>query len=281
VKRIWIFSLVPLILGLAFITCGNENKEEGKAVAKVNDQVLTEEDIERDIPFESKQRVTLDQRRDYVRRWVRNQLLYQEALRRKIDQEGDVKHGMEQIIKDFVVASFVEREFADSFLITPEEIKKHYQENKDEFIREEDEIRASHILLKTKEEAELVRSRLTLGENFTKLVKELSLDPDTKFRGGDLGYFTRLMGYPAIAEAAFNLKVGHFSKVIETEWGFHVIKVTDKKKKGTVRELWQVENYIANILSSQKRKEIIDRYIEKLKGKYKIEKYGWAAEDTT
>lgn len=276
-KRIWILCLIPLILGLAYC----EGGDEGKVVAKVNKRVLTEEDIEIDIPAESKGKVTLDQRREYVRRWIRNELLYQEARKSGIEQEKDMKLKMEQIIKDFVVTNFIEREFADSFLVSSERIDQYYQENKERFVREEDEIRASHILLKTKKDADLVKTRLVLGADFGRLAAELSLDPDTKFKGGDLGYFTKEMVHPKIAEATFELKVGHLSRVIETEWGFHVLKVTDKKKKGSIREVWEVGNFIANIISNQKRKEVIDRYIEKLEGEYKIEKYGWAAEDTT
>ena len=276
-KGISILCLVPLVLGLAYCQRGNE----GNLVAKVNKRVLTEEDIQGEIPAESKGQVTLQQKREYVKRWIRNELLYQEAQKSKIDQEKDIKHRMEQIIKDFVVTNFLEREFADSFSVSPEEIKEYYQENKEKFVREEDEVRASHILFKTQEEADLAKTKLVFGADFGRLAAEQSLDPDTKFRGGDLGYFTREMMHPAITEATLELKIGHFSKVIETEWGFHVIKVTDKKKKGSIRELWQVENLIVNILSNQKRKEVVSRYIEKLEGKYEIEKYGWAAEDTT
>jgi len=207
--------------------------------------------------------------------------LYQEAKKSRIDQEKDIKYRMEQTIKDLVVTSFLEREFADSFSVSPEEIKKYYQENRESFTREEDEVRTSHILVKTRKDAEMVRTKLTLGTDFGRLAAEESLDPDTKFRGGDLGYFTQVMVHPAIAEAAFKLEVGRHSQVIETEWGFHVIKVTDKKKKGSVRELWEIENLIVNILSNQKRKEVVGRYIEKLQGKYNIEKLGWASEDTT
>lgn len=278
-KRIWTFGLVFLILSLTFINC--EQTKEGKVVAKVNNQVLTEEDIEREIPPESRERVTIDQRREYVGRWIRNELLYQEALKSKIDQEKVMKQKMEQIIKDFVVTNFLEREFADSFSVSPEETNEYYEENKGNFVREEDEVRASHILLKTRNEAEELRSRLALGQRFGKLASELSLDPETRFRGGDLGYFTKVMVHPRIAEIVSKLKVGNFSKVVETEWGFHVIKLTDKKKKGTIRRLWEVENLIINILSSQKRKNVVGRYIKELEGRYKIEKYGWAAEDTT
>ena len=89
------------------------------------------------------------------------------------------------------------------------------------------------------------------------------------------------MAHPAIAEAAFKLEVGRFSMPIQTEWGFHVVKVTDKRTKGSTRELWEMENLITNLLSNQKRKEVVDRYIESLKEKHTIRKYDWAAEDTT
>jgi parvulin-like peptidyl-prolyl isomerase len=135
--------------------------------------------------------------------------------------------------------------------------------------------------VKTREDAEMVRTKLVFRADFGRLARETSLDPDTKFRGGDLGYFTRLMMLPEISDAAFKLNVGNISKPIETEWGFHVLKITDKKEKGSIRELWEVESLIANILSGQKRKEVVDRYIQKLEEKHKVVKYNWAVEDTT
>ncbi|MGB2697097.1 MAG: peptidylprolyl isomerase [Candidatus Zixiibacteriota bacterium] len=278
-KRILIFSLIPLICGFVLMNC--EKGKEGKVVTKVNNRVLTEEDIEKEIPPESEGKVTLDQKREYVRRWIRNELLYQEAKKRGIDRQEDIKWKIEQITKDFVVTNFLEKELADSILVSPEEIKEYYEGNEEKFVREEDEVRASQIIVKTIDEAEMLRTKLVFRADFAGLAQEVSLDPETKFRGGDLGYFTKSMILPEIAEVVFKLGVGHLSKPIETEWGFHVIKVTDKKKKGSIRELWEVENLIANFLSGQERKEMVDRYIQNLEGKYKIEKYDWAIEDTT
>ena len=280
-RNIWILSLLLLILSLGLSNCEMEKEKVGQVVAKVNNRPLTEGDIEKEIPTEAKEKVTLDQKREYVRRWIRNELLYQEAQKSGIDQQEDVKRKIEQITKDFVVTNFLEKELADSFLISPEEINKYYEANKEKFVREEDEIRASHILVKTREDAEMVRTKLVFLADFARLAREESLDPDTKFRGGDLGYFTRYMLRPELAEAAFRLNVGNISMPIETEWGFHVIKVTGKKNKGSIRELWEVEDLIVNILSGQKRKEVVDRYIQKLEKKYKVIKYDWAIEDTT
>ncbi len=280
-RNIWIFSLPLLILSLALSNCERGKENVGEVVAEVNNRILTEGDIEKEIPTEAKEKVTLDQKREYVRRWIRNELLYQEAQKSGIDQQEDIKRKIEQIAKDLVVTSFLEKEFADSFLVSPEEIKKYYEENKEKFVRDEDEIRASHILVKTRKDAEMVRTKLVFQADFARLAREESLDPDTKFRGGDLGYFTRSMLRSELAQAAFKLNVGNISKPIETEWGFHVIKVTDKKNKGSIRELWEVENLIVNILSGQKRKAVVDRYIQKLEKEYKVIKYDWAVEDTT
>ena len=265
-KHFWIFNLLFLVLSFALLSC--EGEKQGNVIARVNNQKLTQEDIEKEIPPETKEKVTLGQKREYVRRWIINELLYQEAKKSGIDQQEDIKRKIEQITKDFVVTNFLEKEFADSFLVPPEEIKKYYQENKEKFLREEDEIRASHILLKTREDAEMVRTKLVFRADFSRLARETSLDPETKFRGGDLGYFTRSMMRPEISDAAFKLNVGNISKPIETEWGFHVLKITDKKEKGSIRELWEVESLIANILSGQKRKEVVDRYIQKLEEKH-------------
>ncbi len=90
------------------------------------------------------------------------------------------------------------------------------------------EIRASHILVKTENDAKVILSRIQKGESFAKLAEEFSMD-SSKRRGGDLGYFGRGRMVRAFENAAFALEKGQVSQPVKTEFGWHLIKVTDKK----------------------------------------------------
>jgi peptidyl-prolyl cis-trans isomerase C len=93
----------------------------------------------------------------------------------------------------------------------------------------EEEIHALHILVPTEDEAKKVEERLKKGEEFGKLADELSKDPGSK--GGDLGWFTKDRMVPEFAEVAFKTKPGDVSDPVKTQFGWHVIKVLDKRQK--------------------------------------------------
>lgn len=111
-----------------------------------------------------------------------------------------------------------------------ETIRAYYEENRDQFATSPEQVRASHILLSTKEKAEEVLEDLNNGADFAELAKYESEDEATRDKGGDLGYFERGEMHQEFEDAAFSLEVGETSDIVETESGFHIIRVTDKKE---------------------------------------------------
>lgn len=90
------------------------------------------------------------------------------------------------------------------------------------------QVRASHILVDTKAQAQGLKNRIEGGEDFSQIAKQFSKCPSGQ-RGGDLGYFGRGQMVPEFETAAFNLPKGEISEPVETDFGWHIIKVTDKK----------------------------------------------------
>lgn len=112
--------------------------------------------------------------------------------------------------------------------VTDEQIKKDYDENPS-YYKEPAQVKASHILVRTKEEAKAVLDELKKGADFAQLAKTKSIDPGSAELGGDLGYFSSGQMTEAFEKAAFALSVGQLSGVVESEYGYHVILCTDKK----------------------------------------------------
>jgi len=96
---------------------------------------------------------------------------------------------------------------------------------------DEEEVRARHILVPTEDEAKAVLAELKKGANFEELAKAKSKDPGAAAQGGDLGYFTKDQMVPEFAEAAFKLQKGQISEPVKSQFGWHVIRVEDKRKK--------------------------------------------------
>lgn len=153
--------------------------------------------------------------------------------------------------------------------VTDEELQQYYNENK-EMLSTPEQVKASHILVSTREESEALLAQLKAGADFAQLAKEKSIDPGSKDSGGDLDYFTRGRMVQAFEDAAFSLAIGSLSDVVQTEHGFHIIKVTDKKEK-TTPTYEEKKSDIRETLITQKIQELAGPWMEELAGKANIQ----------
>jgi len=110
------------------------------------------------------------------------------------------------------------------------EVSEEAAPDDDSAVAEVTEVRASHILVVTEKEAKQVKARLDRGEDFAEVAKEVSKCPSAA-RGGDLGFFGRGAMVPEFEKAAFALEVGEVSGPVKTQFGWHIIMVTDKKSE--------------------------------------------------
>lgn len=139
--------------------------------------------------------------------------------------------------------------------VTPDDVKARY-EKEIAAITPEDEIRARHILVKTEEEAKAIIKDLDAGKDFIEIAKEKSTDPN-KSEGGDLGYFGKGRMVPEFEAAAFALEKGAYSKEpVKTQFGFHVIKIEDKRKQQPPA-LDQVEPQVRQLVMRDKYLELL------------------------
>jgi peptidyl-prolyl cis-trans isomerase C len=185
------------------------------------------------------------------------------------------------IRKDIVINNLVDKEVGSKIVVTDDEVKKFYDENIDKF-KQGETIRASHILCgvepkataeekkKAKEKAEALLKEIKTGKDFAELAKTNSTCPSSA-QGGDLGFFGKGQMVPSFEAAAFALKPGEVSNVVETQFGYHIIKVTEKKAAGAT-PLSDVKDKIKDYLKNTKMQKAVGDYIEQLKGKAKIEK---------
>lgn len=139
--------------------------------------------------------------------------------------------------------------------VTEEQIKAAYDVEAAK-VAQTERIRARHILLGTEKEAKDILDRLAKGEKFEDLAKKYSLD-GSKDYGGDLGYFTAPEMVPEFSKAAFALKAGETSQPVKTDFGWHIIRLEDRKM-GAAQPYDQVKSAIRNVLLRKKVQEIMD-----------------------
>ncbi|MEO5822602.1 MAG: peptidylprolyl isomerase [Vicinamibacteraceae bacterium] len=183
--------------------------------------------------------------------------------------------------RDLVNAKTIEAEVAPKLAVTDQDLDAFYKSNPDQF-KEPETVRASHILVgvakdaappakdAAKAEAEGLLKRAKSGEDFAALAKQYSKDSVSAAVGGDLNYFPKGQMVPAFDAAAFAMKPGEISPLIETEFGFHIIKLTDRRI-GRVVPLAEVKDRLTEFLKQRKQQELVQQYLLSLKSKYRVE----------
>jgi len=175
---------------------------------------------------------------------------------------------------------WMETQLGDKTEVTDEEAKKFYDENQKEF-EEPETVKASHILIlvgkddpedvvKAKLEAAKKAAARTKKEDFAKVAKEVSEEPGAAESGGDLGYFPKDRMVPEFADAAFSQKVGTVSEPVRTQFGWHVIKVTDKKPAGTV-PYDEVKKQLVAYLKTDKQRKAVQEMLKTMRDSAKVE----------
>lgn len=165
----------------------------------------------------------------------------------------------------------VEGLLKDDISVTEESLLAYFEEHKAEFSQEE-EVRASHILLNSMEEAEEVKGLLDEGQDFATLAQEKSADEGTAPVGGDLGFFRRGVMAKEFEEVAFSLSPGEVSDVVETTFGYHIIRV-DEVREAADPNFEESRDTIYDILFGEALNEKAQEWLAGLKAKARIENY--------
>lgn len=202
-----------------------------------------------------------------VNELVHQELFLSEALANKMDEDNEFKEQLAfeklQLLKQYAVKKCLSEASVDD-----EELRAHYEANKEEFQKPE-RVKASHILVDSKEKAMVVLEEIQKGTSFEEAASQYSSCP-SKERGGDLGFFGRGQMVPEFEEAAFNMNIGEISEPVETQFGYHLIKL-DEKEDGGVFELDEISFDLMKDLTMKKQSELYSAKVETLKGQFKVE----------
>lgn len=250
---------------------------KGQVIQKmVGDELLYQEAVKKGFTIDEK---SVDNEMIRIKRQFKDEKQYQAQLKASGHTEDNLRN---QIHRQASISQLIKKEIVPQINIKPEDAKKYYEENKDKFRRPE-RVRARHILMKTEKgdsEEKKAEARKTLrelqkrilaGEDFGALAKEYSQGPSSS-NGGDLGYFTKGRMVKSFEEAAFKLAPNEVSDIVETQFGYHLIKVLDHQAENSP-PFEEVQQKITSMLFNQQVQKSLEPYVLNLREKAKVQIY--------
>lgn len=206
---------------------------EDRVIARVNGKAITEADMRLadaevgndlgSLPDPTKRRVLLE----FL---IENELFATAAEGEKMGSGSDFDERMQYWRRRALRDVYFDKMVKDS--VSDAEAKKFYDAQVGT-IKPEEEVSARHILVESKEKAREIYEKIVHGADFAQLAKEHSKDPGSKDQGGALGFFTRGQMVPQFEEAAFSLKQGEVGHPFETQFGWHIVKVDERRQRAT------------------------------------------------
>ncbi len=274
-RPFWSTILLLAILGAICWGCGKKEVGEEKVLARIGDEVITlkdfEEEIDRMPPHMRRRMARVEEKRKQLDRMIESKLMLQEAERQGIADDPTINNQVENYRSRLVAQQLLGSVKKGVAPVTDEDIKEEYENNR-AFYQTRKQIKASHILLKDEAEAQKVLKKAKApGGNFAALAKEYSQDRATKDRGGDLGYFSPGRMVRQFEEAAFALeKPGDISDIVKSPFGYHIIKLEDKKA-AEPKTLAQVQGEIRRKLTSERQNAAQEAFLEEIKSRTRVE----------
>lgn len=233
-----------------------QNAAADEVVARVNGVEITQAELEiaAQDPLLPLGQMPEEQRREVLIAYLIDlELGARAAEEAAVAEDPEFARQLEYSRRKLLLDALLERRVAEA---VTEEAKRALYDETVAGIEPENEVRARHILVETREEAEEAIARLEAGEDFAALAGELSQDPGSGPRGGDLGFFARDRMVGPFAEAAFALEPGSVSEPVQTQFGWHVIRVEERRER-PVPSFEQMSPQLEAFLARRAQQELI------------------------
>jgi peptidyl-prolyl cis-trans isomerase C len=245
------------------------------AVATVDGQTVTRKELDEAItrlPEQYKSLAdTVQGRKQVLDNLILTKLLYARARAQGTPNDPGVKAQVQAYAEQAAIMAMIQQVADKAGASLPEgDLRAYYDANKDKFLKSQEQVRASHILVETEAQAKQLRDEIVAGKDFAEAAKASSKDEGSAERGGDLGFFSKNRMVPEFAEAAFGLeKPGDLSPVVKTQFGYHIIKL-EEKKPAEQAAFDEVKDRIAEQLKEERQQQAVERYVEDVRAKAKI-----------
>lgn len=262
--------VIPLLMITAGFTCDTEKEipepiDTRDMVARVNDSVLSREELDNDLPDFFEEVYSPGEKGEYIEQWVESELLYQRALREGLQQDEEIQRKITQFRRMLLEQEILRRYLDGKIEVSDEEISHYYTANGEEFIRDEDEYRINKLVFQTEEVAREIVGELSVApEQYDDLIASGAYEGLVTV--SDLGFYPRSELPESFGNQMKDFEIGKVSQQIVSAPGtWYVLRAVEFRQKGSMRDLSEVEDQIRNILQQTKSEEAKRLWLEELK----------------
>jgi len=263
---------LPVIVAGCFSSKDSDMKDE-RIFATVNEEYLTESGLKAIIPGEIFENFSDEHKKEIVKEWVNNELIYQEAIRRDIDKDPDISRILVNSKRNLLCNELLERIYSNLPVPEDEELEMYYDKHKNYFILHDNEFKIRYALFDNRKDAQDFYRAVKKGGSFSDLAKEGSKDPSFQV-GGDIGIINEEIVEPEIWSAIENtyiklglIKISDPFSVID---GWACLIVDEVYKKGTVKPFKAVREQVNDMYTIEKREEARSAFVQELASSAKI-----------
>jgi len=277
--------IVSLLLVMVFIH-GNVSAKDDDVVAKIGDRKITISEFNKMLGYlDSEKQKVIEKnpqlKENILQQYIQGIVISKLAKKKGFDKNPELKEQLELLKDNIIAIEYLKKEVTNKVEVSEEDVKAYYESHKDEF-KTPEMVRSRHILIKTdpsasdndkkkaKEKAEEILKKIKAGEDFAKLASDVSDDTGSKPKGGELGFFPKGRMVKSFEDAAFSLKPGEVSGIVETQFGYHIIKVEEKKEPG-MEPFDTAKEKIKQKLLQERTKTKVTEFIEKAMKEANIE----------
>ena len=239
-------------------------------IAVVNGQDITAQDYQEEAaalsPYAVKALEDPKNKEKFLENLEDKRLIVQKAESMGLDKDPEMQAKLNRLKDTLLLGEFVKKEILEKANVTDQDVKAYFDQHKADL----GAVRISHILVASQQEAQDILQKLKAGENFASLAKKYSLDEKTKANGGDLGWVKwEQFGSASLKDAAFKLNPGEVSGIVQSQFGYHIMKVTDKKPASD-SDFAKLKDALKDQVAEKKKEDLFETYVKDLRSKAKI-----------
>lgn len=264
-RRTLLFGAGALLAASGFLAGCDKGGEKGTVLAQVGNATLTLEELRESFPAEYEQLIRREQYLDFIKRWIDDEVLYQQAVKGRLDDDPQVKRKLDKLMRKLLIEEFLARENpAEAFEPDEMAMNQYYEMHKEDFRRKVPEIKYTHIRVATAKQAADLRWKVQTDNNFLAQAATHSLDPVPEAITS-IPFKKETELPPCLAQETAEARIGANTAAITCPDGVYLVRIFDRQEAGSLIPFPEAKEEISATLLMQRKDKLLEGRIAQYK----------------